>query len=201
MRTDARTRNLIGLLMIVIVILLYLCYQVISPKIRELRSQESILEKEVSSAQSKFDSLVAAKNQLTQLDDLVDKINLAVPKNRDYPSIILSVNSIGSRNGVLIANISPENSYSYSDQDLGNYGAEEIAFSVSASGTYQQLKAFTSDLGGNLRLMNIKGITLSSSLGDSTINSTESVIQAVFNLVAYTRSNNTADTGEEVYGP
>jgi len=201
MKTDARTRNLIGLLMIVIVILLYLCYQVLSPKILELRSQESALKTEVSSAQIKFDSLVVAKKQLSQLDDMVNKINLAIPKNRDYPSIILSINAIGSRNGVVIANITPENSYGYNDQYQIDSSTQEITFSVSASGTFQQLKAFTSDLGSNLRLMNIRSVTLSSSLEGSTISSTENIIQAVFDLIAYSRSDNVTNTEEEVYGP
>ncbi len=116
---------------------------------------------ETSSQQvkDKRDSLIAQKNSIS-VDDQ-DKLAVMLPSNIDNIRLIIEINNIASQKGISIKNISfSEQGANQNAISTQAYGTLNLKFTVTT--TYGNFLNFLSDLESNLRLIDVTGISFSS---------------------------------------
>ncbi len=136
----------------------YSTYNVVSLK-QELESFREI-DTNSKSIISKRDELVAKKNRITQ--EQIDKLEKMVPSNIDNIRLIIEIGKIAQGKNLTVRNVNigvkPTDSIG---QDSSLYGTLPLSFSVTAP--YTTFLSFLSDLENNLRIIDITGISFSSS--------------------------------------
>lgn len=97
----------------------------------------------------------------------IDRLNKMVPNNIDNVQLVMDLNSIASKHGMIIRNVvvntGPETD-EVKKKLIGSsskkYGSVTLNFSVTAS--YESFKAFLKDLRDSLRLVDVVDISFSS---------------------------------------
>jgi len=124
------------------------------PKYKEHKVQLETANAELESASKKLEALKNAKSTLSTLGDITDKMLVAVPKDPDIPDLISELEAITVRNRSYIPSVE------VSPADESNKSVE-VAFSV--TGGFADLHNFISSLEDDVRFINIKSLTISSS--------------------------------------
>lgn len=171
-----KSNNLIGISLVLLVLLIYLNSQLLVDKVKKSRETVNTLNTEVTMAKDKLAQLSNVQSELPTLKDTIDKANLVITPGRDYASIISSLEAIAAKEGITIGAINPKTVTSPTGVD------NTVNFTVSASGDFAHLKAFTSDIDNNLRLMKVNAVSMSSTDGNN--------ITASYEVSAYARDTN-----------
>lgn len=144
-------------------------------QVKELRSEvaeyDEVLQKSKKLLELR-DKLLSKYNTFS--DEELNNIEHIVPNNVDNVKLILEINNIAAKNGLLVKNISissrkEEGGESEGVQQSGpnvsesskNYNSIDLSFSVDAS--YSSFKDFMKDLEQSLRLIDIRKISFSAS--------------------------------------
>ncbi len=146
-------------------------------RIKELRAEESEFSLALDRSrelQQVRDSLLARYNAFPQDD--VRRIEKLVPDHVDNVRLILDLDSMASKYGMRVRNVSIESSESRAQR--GQIGIEERAYesvvlTFSVSGTYDTFMQFMTDIEESLRLVDVVGLSFSaneSGLYDYSLN-------------------------------
>lgn len=161
---------------------LFYTWKYIVPKYQKTQSQIVGTDKEISAAKLKLESLDSTKKSLDQLGELVNKLFIAIPEDKDTPNLLAEIEAIA--NNVKLP--SPLPSIQISDSAVsnesgvsGNLNSATAAFT--ATGTFEQLSTLLAKLENDVRFTNISSINFSKSK-EQTI--TLSVQMEVFKRVA-----------------
>lgn len=128
----------------------------------------------LSALTQKVSNLQTAGNLLTQNQNALPDINIAVPSQPNPDTLAQQVEGLAIKNGAEILGITINNviitgtttTKSASNLKALPGGAKEMAFSVSVRGNYSSLASFVSDF-QNLRIVsNIDSLAISSSVTD-----------------------------------
>ena len=176
MNNKSKANNLIGISLVLIVLVFYLIYSLLMPKIKENREKKSLLSVEIQKGQEKIDKLAEAKAKLPELKSIIDTVNLAIPEGRDYQSIIVSLEAIAAKNAIALDNFQPDSSVG---QDGAEVTSAALTFTVNVSGDYEKVNLFIHDLEKNLRIFKIK--TLAFSAGENNAITTSISAEAYSN--------------------
>lgn len=150
-----KRNNLIGISLVLVIALLYLCSQLLAPNLKKSRTEVATLKSDAQLAQAKVDSFPNAESQVQNLKDTIDRINLAVPAGRDVPSVLTSVEAIAVKNSVGLKSTQLK-AVDSSGIGLGN----SLAFSVNIITDYPHLVTFIQDIENNLRLMKVDTLSI-----------------------------------------
>lgn len=165
MGSKLKMNNIIGVVLVLIILVIYLVYQFLIPAVRENRLTQKILERDVQAAQAKYDSFGTTKNDLPSLKEAIDKINIAVPSGRDYPTILVSIDALVAKDGLSYTGVQPSGkAASSSSGAVGN----SMSFTIAVSGDFPHIKALVHDIENNLRLMKVDSISFAGSGGSLT---------------------------------
>jgi Tfp pilus assembly protein PilO len=133
--------------------------------VKNLLAEESQYNDALTKAQelqSVRDQLLARYNTFAQGD--LDRLQKLLPDHVDNIRLILDLDSMASKYGMRVHNVSidnPTGSVAAAPDELGagsnNY--ESINFSFVVTGTYDTFRRYLSDLEQSLRLVDVVGIT------------------------------------------
>lgn len=130
-------------------------YQVISDKKNELQETKDLIAK-MKELDEKYKQLEA--------DGYIKKIDFALPEEEDLPSLIVNLEALASQNGMILEEADFGSQVS-SMPKIGTATAPQpyniFQMRLSLAGSYLAFKNFLKALEENLRLMDVKSVSLS----------------------------------------
>ena len=152
---------------------LFYVWKFILPEYQKTQGEIAQAEDEISAGKLKLDSLQSTKVGLDSLGDLVDRLFIAVPEDKDTPNLITELEAIATKNKMYIPSIqisdaaassaSTSADASATTTQTATSGLNPISISLSVTGDFGQLNQFLTDLEKDVRFTNVKSVTLSSS--------------------------------------
>lgn len=130
--------------------------------------------KEIELAKAKLESLQKTKTSLDQLGDIVDRLFIAVPADKNTPDLITELEAIATKSETIIPSIQIADSSAPTAGAAPVAGApvalpNAIAVSFSVNGTYENLNKMITALEKDIRFTNIKSLTFGASDDKKTI--------------------------------
>ncbi len=141
--------------------------------LKSLLAEKAQLNEAISNARaldSKIEKLVQAKNSINQND--LAKLDKFIPSNVDNVNLVIDINNIASRHGMVIKNVkvrsgsSEEGSSTGVSQDRltavsGQNTIADTYLSFSVTGNYESLLSFLDSLADSLRVADINSLSFS----------------------------------------
>jgi len=129
--------------------------------VKDLQAQQSQYDEALSKArelQSVRDQLVARYNTFSP-DDLT-KLQKLLPDHVDNVRLILDLDTMASRYGMRVRNVTIDTASQKSDQQIGpsDKTYESVILSFSISGSYDTFRQYLNDLEHSLRLVDVTGV-------------------------------------------
>lgn len=121
--------------------------------------------KEINLAKVKLESLQKTKTSLNQLGDIVDKLFLAVPADKDAPNLITELEAIAAKYETVIPSIEANDSTGLANPSVGSAAVSPapstnaVLISFSVQGSFENLNKMISTLESDIRFTNIKSLT------------------------------------------
>jgi hypothetical protein len=163
-------KNATPLILIILSLGMYFTYT--KDKIEELKSiqlvndQYSKVIEDSKSLIERRDAVLAVYNKIDPENQL--RLNKMIPDNQDNVRLIIDLNGVASRNGMVIKNIKTASQKDAGSQNTpsgnraivlpGTYNTVSLTFDTSAS--YPTFLKFLNDLQASLRIMEISKISL-----------------------------------------
>ena len=167
-------------------------WKMIIPKYSEDRAKSASLDASIADANKKLDSLKKAQTTLTQLGDIPTQLSVAVPESKDMPNLITELEAIATKNGMIFPTIAvADNSAATATPASGTTPVaatstgNSITISIAAPGSFDKITSLISDLEKDIRFMNIKNVSISSSTDDKGVNTMNVSLQ----IEAYKRTS------------
>lgn len=158
MRRNSNTYHLL-LAIVVVIACFYYCSTKLAPKYREDRANLSLIQLELKAINNKKASLQNAKQSIDELGDIVDKMLVAVPQDKDAPNLIAELEAIAIKYQVQLPSVQILDSAATADA-TGSDNVIPVAFTV--HGSFSDIQQFVEAIEKDIRFMNIKTLTLSS---------------------------------------
>lgn len=141
--------------------------------LKSLLAEKAQLNEAISNARaldSKIEKLVQAKNSINQND--LAKLDKFIPSNVDNVNLVIDINNIASRHGMVIKNVKVRSGSSEEGSSIGVSqdrltavsGQNTIAdtyLSFSVTGNYESLLSFLDSLADSLRVADINSLSFS----------------------------------------
>jgi len=164
MRRSSNSYHL-ALAIIIIVGCFYYSYNRLIPRYQQHRSELALIQHEVKAIDEKMQSLQNSKQTIIDLGDVVDKMLVAVPSDKDAPNLITELEALAIKHRVYIPNISIVDPSDNSATVEMSADSNIVTVSFAANGSFSDLHQFIQSIEKDLRFMSIKNITVSS-VGD-----------------------------------
>ena len=162
-------KSLFPIIVIILCVSVYFMY--ISPQIahiNELRAQLAEYQNtlnETKDLKVKRDALLASYGSISS-DDTA-KLKKIIPENFDSVSLVSDINSIASKNGMVLKNVKiSEQKTDETNSPAGApvaVGYKTASLNFGVSGSYSQFNGFVKDLESSLKLLDVKSVTLKES--------------------------------------
>lgn len=173
-------------------------WKFIIPKFSENKAKSVALETDISSASKKLDSLKKAQTTLTQLGDIPTQLSVSVPEDKDMPNLITELEAVAAKYKMVLPTISASDGSDASgatDTSASAASGNSVMISISVPGSFDDIKGFIADLEKDVRFMNIKSISISSSQDEKGVSNMSVALQ----IEAYKRGatvTSAAPTGQ-----
>jgi len=138
-------------------------WKVIIPDYQNKLTLLSQVENETKSAKTKLESLDLAKGTLNKLGDIVDKMFVAIPSDKDTPNLITELEAIADKQDLILPGIQISEQTSQSETAVANgvvSSSNAIPVSFTVEGSFTQLNNFIAALEKDVRFMNITSISV-----------------------------------------
>lgn len=122
---------------------------------KELENRESIV--------ANIDELLA---QYEKAKSDLDKISLAIPNSAQLPELLIQLEEIVKKNGMVMGDIKFSQEQESSKSKVALNDIKTIKINIEAEGSYLNFKGLLRDLETNIRLMNVNNISFSRSGDD-----------------------------------
>lgn len=160
MRRNSNTYHLL-LAIVVVIASFYYCSTKLVPKYREDRANLSLIQLELKAINNKKASLQNAKQSIDELGDIVDKMLVAVPQDKDAPNLIAELEAVAIKYQVQLPSVQIlDSAATATDGSTGSDNVIPVAFT--ANGSFSDIQQFVEAIEKDIRFMNIKTLTLSS---------------------------------------
>lgn len=142
---------------------------------------------EIDYAKNKLDSLNTTKSNLAELGDIVNKMLVAIPGDKDAPNLITELEAIGKANNVTLPSIqiSDGAAGASSGSATASSSSNSISVSFGATGKFEDLSNLIKALENDIRFMNIGAITMNKS--ESTDKTNSDAMSLTIQLTAFKR--------------
>ena len=144
----------------------FVSWKLLIPKYQKNQLRLKTLELEIVKANEKLESLRLAKKDIEDLGLIYDQMYVAMPKDTDEPNVISELEALASVNSLSIPGIQINDSASLgspSEAALPGAASNAVNISFSVIGTFENISKLTKSIEEDLKFMNIKNLTLSSS--------------------------------------
>jgi Tfp pilus assembly protein PilO len=158
-----------GITVLIVVASFLYSWKFIIPKYRDNRAESLSIDTKIANANKKLESLKKAQTALVQLGDIPKQLSVAVPQDKDMPNLITELEAVAAKYKIIIPTISitdGSGSTTASATSTAAAGTSSsgntvtIAFAV--PGSFDDINGLISDLEKDIRFMNIKSVSISS---------------------------------------
>lgn len=172
--------------------LFYYTWKFIIPTYSQNRAESVALDTSIADANKKLESLKKAQTTLTQLGDIPEKLSVSVPEDKDMPNLITELEAVAAKHGMILPSIAVSEGTA-SAQSTGTESAssssKSVTISIASPGSFENISAFITDLENDIRFMNIKSVSISTTMDSSGASSMTLALQ----IEAYKRTATSAD--------
>lgn len=170
MKEAPSSKNTWALIIVFCLVIIFAISYLVIPRyltdVKKLNLDLAVTQEKINKTQQKISDLQSLKTQFEDKKDLVDALNLAMPKSTQLPETIVSLNSLGIESGLTISSIQPVKTSASNDSNIN----------LTIRGSYDNLKDFLSKLEKNIRPMAVNTFTIAQANStDSTGNSSNSL--------------------------
>lgn len=162
-----KTTTIVPLSILVILALGYFVILPMMSSLKEFNLKIAAKDQENSEMGQKISDLNSLKTEFNNAKQDVELLGLALPSSDQVPEILVQLETIANKSGMIISNLQPGKSSS-----LGT------AFNLTTQGNFSALDLFVNSLEKNLRPIQIKSMNLSS----STNSTGGSILNVTFSL-------------------
>lgn len=165
------TRLLIPIILITIALGLFFGYiDTTYQNIKELRAEEKTYDEALDQSrelQEVRDALLSRYNTFSQQD--LDRLEKLLPDHVDNVRLILDIDSIASNYSMRTRNVTVSTASSEDPNVIGsnNSSVDSVVLSFSVAATYDNFIRFMKDLESSLRIVDLVGLSFSSTEGDA----------------------------------
>jgi len=145
----------------------------VSLRITKASQKLDVIARDITSAQTQEQRLDKLKETVADLKNQAQAAERRLPKGRNFPDLIYTINDLGKKYDVEIRSISPQGK---ADKQ---YFAE-VYYGITCAGTYHSVGKFLTALGISERIFSTQNLVLTPSGG-----ATGATVSATFTLVAY----------------
>ena len=133
---------------------------------KKLTSQQEI----VSKLDEVIESLQTAQDNYRKIDDnILLKVNVAVPDNPDLTNLIRSLENTTAQTEASISALQFQPVVIDQNNPKENYTLQELAFTFNVEGSYDNLKLILQNLKSNIRLVTIDNLSFNKVQGGKTL--------------------------------
>ena len=161
MRRNSNSYHLL-LALIVVAACFYYSSTKLVPKYRDDRAKLALIQLELKAINNKKASLQNAKQSIEELGDIVDKMLVAVPQDKDAPNLVAELEAIAIKYQVQLPSIQILDSATGGTDGLTSESDNVIPVALTINGSFSDVQQFVEAVETDIRFMNIKGLTLSS---------------------------------------
>ncbi len=165
--------NKFAVAIIILVVIAFGAFFFGLPKYQEYLDGKDSLRKKQSEYEIKsayYSKILALDKEIQSRSEVLDKVNSALPEDNSYAELMYLLQTKGSESGLTVKSItfSPAGATAYGQTSPKNpapttTGIKKIFFTMSISGTYQDLKNFLASLDNSLRLFQVNSIAFNAS--------------------------------------
>ncbi|MDD4877134.1 MAG: type 4a pilus biogenesis protein PilO [Dehalococcoidales bacterium] len=159
-----------GVTVIIVISSFLYTWKFIIPKFSDNKSKSAQLDVDISSASKKLDSLKKAQTTLTQLGDIPTQLSVAVPEDKDMPNLITELEAIAAKYKIVLPTISVNDSGAAAAGSLASStptSPNAVTIDISAPGSFEGITGLIADLEKDIRFMNIKTVSITSTKDDT----------------------------------
>ena len=163
-----RNQILIGVaaLLAIVLVWYFVLYAPLGDDLDSAQAQKTEEQKKTDSLQADLARLQSQQKNGTQQQALLRKLDAAVPEQPDLAEFIIQANEIADQSGISFLSIAP------TPPAAGTAGASVINLTISIQGSFFQLQDYLRLLEKLERLVIVDGLTISSSGGSSSSDTT-----------------------------
>ncbi len=146
-------------------------------KLNTLGTEIATVQGTADAAKATKENMENGKKFLQNSRDIVDRVNVAIPTDSKVPAILVMLDDYAKRNGVQLSSFQPAQVLGSATGQPGSTpgatdaGQSSIEVTADYSGRYSSLINFFYTLENSMRLVDVKGFSISST-GNSTNSST-----------------------------
>ncbi|MEI6498701.1 MAG: type 4a pilus biogenesis protein PilO [bacterium] len=159
-----RNNNNYHLLLALIVVsaCFYYSQSKLVPKYREDKANLSLIQLELNAINNKKVSLQNSQTSIDELGDIVNKMLIAVPQDKDAPNLVAELEAIAIKYQVQLPSIQILDSATGGADGMTTESDNVIPVAITVNGTYSDIQQFIGAVEKDIRFMNIRNLTLSS---------------------------------------
>jgi hypothetical protein len=137
-------------------------------KLGKLGTEIATVQGTADAAKATKENMENGKKFLQNSRDIVDRVNVAIPSESKVPAILVMLDDYAKRNGVQLSSFQPAQvlgtatGQSGSTPGASEAGQSSIEVTADYSGRYSSLINFFYTLENSLRLVDVKGFSISS---------------------------------------
>ena len=182
---------------ILIIVLVFIFAKPLWNSIRNLKIEVVKQEQGIKNIEELLVKVQELEQKYQEAGEDIEKLSLALPKERDLPYLITQFESLASNNGLLLESIEFEDPSQQTtkrgerkDEDLKGLTAlfPYLSFKIELNGSYQGLKGYLESLEDNARSMDIVAIDFSKEDTIEVIGSDLGIFKFNLELVIYYES-------------
>jgi len=184
-----------GVTVVIVAASFFYTWKSIIPKLSENKAKSAQLDINISSATLKLDSLKKAQTTLTQLGDIPTQLSVSVPEDKDMPNLITELEAVASKYKIVLPTITVTDGASVAavvGTDTPAASTNTVIIGLSAPGSFESIQSFIADLEKDIRFMNIKSATISSTEDEKGA----TIMSLSLQIEAYKRTSATPVSGQ-----
>lgn len=147
----------VSLIVIISVASFFVSWKMLIPKYHQNKTNLKTLEQEIGAASAKLESLKVAKQDIDALGPIFDQMFVAIPKDKDEANIISEIEAMATVNQLAVPGIQ------ITDGEGDDTAGKTVMIAFNVNGSFENITKLTNALENDLKFMNIKNLTLSSS--------------------------------------
>jgi Tfp pilus assembly protein PilO len=152
----------VTLAVIIAFVSFFISWKILVPKYQANKLKLAQTENEIIAASSKRDSLTTAKSDIDSLGLVYDKLFVAIPKDNSEPDLISEIEGMAGSYKLSVPSIQISSASGSAINSTNKNNQDQISITFTANGDFDGLNKLIKSIENNLKLMNIKAMTLSS---------------------------------------
>jgi len=183
-----------GITVVIVIASFVYTWKFIIPQYSENKAKSAQFDTDIASANKKLESLKKAQTTLTQLGDIPTQLSVSVPEDKDLPNLITELEAVAAKYNKILPTISVSDGAASSAvagaSTSTSASGNAVTISIAIPGSFEDINGFIADLEKDVRFMNIKSVSISS----STDTGGASTMSVALQIEAYKRGVTAATT-------